>query len=186
MATVISKIDELTATVKSELADFLANQKTLLGLRDGLSSMRETKPDVYNKLNDQFNSLYSKQQTLEQSAMDWVKKVTDLKSRMTDDPQIAAALSGQGLGADLFDGSFWQKVTALTNSSLPLINQGLLLSSQLVTQNGDVALLKQSVEAGAVLVPTNNTLWSGAAAGWIYGLAGIGIAYFLAKRKKRK
>ena len=182
---ITGKIDELQAKIKSELASFLNNQSILLDLRDGLASLQATQPEVFARLQGAYNNLYAKQAVLETRAIDWVKNIADLKTAILSNPDIANALSSGTLSPAVFSGQFWTKVTQYTNAAIPLINEGLTISSQLVTQNGDVTLLKRSIEQGVVLVPTTTTLGINQGLIWMYGLLGVGAAYLVATRKKR-
>lgn len=186
MANVTGKIDELTAQVKTELGIFMANQGVLLGLCDSLDSLKTVKPDVWAALDKTYNSLYSKQTALETRAMDWIKDIADLKTKITSNPDIAAAMTTGAVSTAMFSSEFWKLVTSYTNSALPLINNGLVISTQLLTQNGDVALLKQSVEQGAVLSPSARTIAFTSGLAWAYGALGVGIAYLIATRKRGK
>ena len=186
MANVTGKLDELTARVKTELGIFMANQGVLLGLRDDLDSLKSSKPEVWAALDKTYNSLYSKQTALETRAMDWIKIIADLKTKITSNPDIAAAMSTGAISTAMFSTDFWRLVTSFTNSALPLINDGLVISTQLLIQNGDVALLKQSVEKGVVLSPTAKTIAITSGLAWAYGALGVGIAYLIATRKRGK
>ena len=184
MPNITGKLDELQAKVKTELAIFLGNQGVLLSLRNGLSRLEEAKPSVWTTLNTTYNSLYNKQTDLEDRAIAWVGSINSLKGDILANPEIAAALSSGTISPSMFTGDFWTKVTKYTNAALPLINQGLALSSQMVGQNGDVALLKKSVDQGVVLLPSQKTVWMNSGLAWAYGALGIGFAYMVATRKK--
>jgi hypothetical protein len=185
MANVTGRIDELQAKVKTELATFLANQGILLSLRDALDALKKTRPEVYARLKPSYDALYARQSTIEKRAMDWMSRIAELKTTILSNPDISGALSSGAISPAVFSADFWSKVTSYTNQALPLINEGLGLSSILVTQNGDVALLKKSVEQGVVLVPTGKTAIISQGLLWAYGLIGLGMAYLIATGKKK-
>jgi len=184
MAGITKQIDDLTAQVKSELGVFLGNQETLLRLRTELDTMKADKPDVWAKLDASYNTLYSKQAVIETRAMAWMGNISTLKTNIMANPDIAAALSSGTISAAMFSSTFWKQVSAYTNQALPLINEGLAVASQLVGQNGDVTLLKNSIEQKVVLSPTTKTVLINSGLAWAYGLLGIGLAYAVATRKK--
>lgn len=184
MANVAGKIDEIQAKVKAELAAFMANQEIMLNLRGKLASIKSVKPEVYAQLKATYDKLYARQADTETKAIDWMKRIAELKTLITSNPDITDALSGK-ISPAIFSGDFWSQITAYTNQALPLINEGLGLSSVLVTQNGDVALLKKSVEQGVVYVPTRQTAALNQGLIWAYGLIGLGLAYVVARGKRR-
>lgn len=185
MPNITAKLDELQARVKTEMALFLGNQGVLLSMRKSLSALKAAKPDVGERLQQTYDSLYSKQNALETKAIDWVKRIAELKTAIMSNPDIAAALTSGAASPAMFSARFWSEVTTLTNQSLPLINEGLAISSQLVTQNGDVALLKKSVEQGTVFIPTAKTMAVNQGLIWAYGLLGLGFAYLVASGKRK-
>lgn len=184
MPNITGKLDELQAKVKTELAIFLANQGVLLSLRSGLQRLQEAKPTVWATLDATYNTLYNKQTMLEDRAMAWVGAINGVRADIMSNPDIAAALSSGTISPAMFTGDFWAKVTKYTNTALPLINEGLGLSSMLVGQNGDVALLKKSVDQGVILLPSQKTVLINSGLAWAYGALGIGLAYVIATRKK--
>lgn len=183
MANVTGKLDELYAKIKSELATFLNNQSILLAVRKKLPGL--TAPGAADTLTAQYDKLYAQQTRLEDRATDWMGKAADLKKSISSNPYYAQATSGN-IASALLNADFWTQVTRLTNAALPIINEGIGLSMQLVTQNGDVELLRQSVEGGVVMVPTAQTAFLNNGMLWIYGIAGLGLAWVLAQRKKGK
>ena len=184
MANLTGKMDELQSKIKKELAIFLANQSTLLSLRPPLAALMSGQPGVYEQLKATYDTLYARQSSIESKAIDWMKRMAELKEAIMNNPNIAGALSTGTISPAMFSTEFWAQVTSFTNRALALVNEGLGLSSMLVTQNGDVALLKKSVEQRTVLVPTPQTAVINQGLLWAYGLLGLGFAYLVASGKK--
>lgn len=184
MANLTGKLDELQSKIKKELAIFLANQSVLLSLRNPLEALKSAQPAVYAQLKTTYGTLYSRQASIESKAIDWMKRIAELKDAILADPNIAGALSTGTISPAMFSKEFWVQVTDFTNRGLALVNEGLGLSSMLVTQNGDVALLKKSVEQRTVLVPTPKTMAVNQGLLWAYGLLGLGFAYLVASGKR--
>jgi uncharacterized phage infection (PIP) family protein YhgE len=186
MAGVTAKMDEITAKVKSELGQFLNNQELLLDLRPKLDALKTSAPAVWPALSAEYDKLYSKQAALETTALDWVKNISDLKNSILANPDVAQALANGTPSAAMFSGAFWASAAKYTNTAIPLISQGLVISQNLVSQNGAVSLLQQAIERKTVLVPSAKTFWTSTALLWAYGALGVGAAYLLAKGKKSR
>lgn len=185
MANITGKLDEVIAKVKDELGEFLSNQSVLISLRSSIRGIGASKPDVAAQLSAKNEALYAKQSTIEAKAMDWMSRMAELKAAIMSNPDIAGAMSTGTISPAMFTGGFWAQITSYTNAALPLISEGLAVSSQLVTQNGEVALLKQSVQQGVVLVPATKTVALNQGLIWAYGALGLGLAYLVATKKKR-
>jgi len=184
MANLTGKMDELQAKIKKELALFLANQSVLISLQNPLVALKKEQPGIYEQLQAMYDTLYARQSSIENKAMDWISRTADLKEAIMANPNIAGALSTGAISPAMFSKEFWVQVTDFTNRGLALVNEGLGLSSMLVTQNGDVALLKKSVEQRTVLVPTPKTMAINQGLLWAYGLLGLGFAYLVASGKR--
>ena len=178
MADIMTQLEQLEARVKRELGLFLANQSTLLALRDRVARLGNA------DLSAQYQRLYSAQKALEDQATSWGSRLADLKTSVMAQPDIQKALRGN-ITTALFTGDFWSQVTAYGAAAIPLINEGLSLSARMVTQNGDVALLAKSVATGAPMLPTATTAATSTGLMWAYGTLGVALAYFLASGKKQ-
>lgn len=185
MTSITDQIDGLIAKVKQELGEFLQNQSVLMSMHKQIASLQSANPPVGNQLNDKYVSLSANQTTLEGQAMGWASRMSTLKEQILANPDIANALSSGTFSAAMFAPAFWAQVSQYTGLAIPLINEGLAISSKLVTQNGEVALLKQSVDRGIVLVPASSTALMNTGLIWAYGLLGLGAAYLVAKKKRK-
>lgn len=181
MSALTDQMDTLSTKIKAELGIFLQNDSTLAGMQSQIAALSDK--NTASQLEAQRSALAAKQSSMESSATDWLKKIADLKDKITANPDIGTAINGN-ITAAIFSAGFWKDVGSYANEAIPLVNEGLKLSQDLVSQNGAVALLEKSVKAGAVLVPTtaNKGLTTGLI--WLYGALGVGLAYLLSQKKK--
>ena len=160
----IDNISKLEANVKKELAKFLANQSVLIEIG---KKLKYVNLDIKQSLESKYNVLMERQKKLESSAMTWLSSAGELKS------QIEGSIKNQSL-INNFSG--------FITKSIPLINEGIKLSGQMVLHNGDVEQLVKSVKVNkdlTISADTNKLVY-----GLLYGVLGVFVTYWIVRKNK--
>jgi hypothetical protein len=167
----MSILDTLQAKIKKELANFMANQNTLLDLGKKIKYIQDQQ--LKSQLQSWYEKLYNNQKKLEAQAMNWIEQLSNLqkdiefKKRQSEQSTFAIITSSIG---------------EYTQQMLNLTNQGIKLSGQLLNQNIEVKRFEESVKNQKIVVPDTNEMLIKI----LYGIGGILILYFLVSSKRKE
>jgi hypothetical protein len=166
----MSVLDTLQAKIKQELANFMANQNTLINLGKKIKYVQD--PQLKSQLQSWYEKLYNNQKNLEAQAMNWIEQISNLqkdiefKKRQTEQSTLAIITSDIG---------------EYTQQLLNLTNQGIKLSGLLLNQNNEVQKFEESVKKQKIVAPDTNEM----IIKMLYGIGGIIILYFLVSSKRK-
>jgi hypothetical protein len=167
----MSILDTLQAKIKQELANFMANQNTLLNLGKKIKYIQDNQ--LKSELQSWYEKLYNNQKNLETQAMNWIDQISkiqkDIEFKKRETEQSTLAIIGSDIGE-------------YTQQLLNLTNQGIKLSGQLLNQNNEVKRFEDSVAQHKIIVPDTNEMLIK----MLYGIGGILVLYFLVSSKRKK